>query len=74
MKLYLRRLKRLFLPAFISYFIVAIPGFVLVFTVLPHYIRYTEPKPYTDSLLLAFIWALLMTVFTPLIEKKRIKT
>jgi len=49
MRFYLRRLKRL-LPAFIGALIVAIPGSVLVFTVLPHYIGYTEPKPYTESL------------------------
>ncbi len=75
MRLYLRRLKRLFLPAFISFLIVAIPAYVLVFTVLPHYIGYTEPKPYPDSLLLAFISALLMAFFSPLIMRnKRIET
>jgi len=70
MRLYLRKLKRLFLPAFIGTLIVAIPVCVLAFTVLPHYIGYTEPKPYTDSLLSAFISALLTAFFSPLIEKE----
>ena len=72
---YFRTLKRLFLPAFISYFIVATAGYVLVFTVLPQYIRYTEPWPYTNSLLLALIYTLLMALFPPLIMKdKRVET
>jgi len=67
MRLYLRRLKRLFLPAFISCLILAIPVYVLVFTVLPRYIGYAEPKPFTDSLLMALIFALLWAFFSPVV-------
>ena len=66
---YFRMLKRLYLPFFIADLIVTIPIAVLGFTVLPQYIRYTEPKPYTDSILMGLIWALLWGLFSPILVK-----
>jgi hypothetical protein len=52
MRHYLKSLERFFTPSLISGLTVAVPGYVLTFTVLPQYIRFIEPKPLTHSLLL----------------------
>ena len=65
----LNRYVKLYFLSFIGCLIVAVPGYVLVFTVLPHYVRYTEPKPIHDSLLLVTLWAALMSIAMPIIQR-----
>ena len=61
-----------FILHFIGYLIVGIPGYVLAFSILPHYVGFLgEPRPLHLSILQGFIWALLMALVMPLIRKWR---
>lgn len=62
---------------FISGLIVAIPVYVLVLSILPHYVRYIEPQPLNYSILQALVWAAFMSIVMPIVQrfekKKRAK-
>jgi len=55
----------------ISCLIVAIPGHVLVFSVLPHYVKYTEPWSLHESVLDGFIWVALFAAFMLVMEVRK---
>lgn len=58
-----------FILLFISNLIVAIPVFVLIFSILPHYVRFTEPYPLHLAVLQGLIWAVLMASIMLVIER-----
>ena len=61
----------LWLQWFIGGLIPAVPGYILVFSILPHYIRYTEPKPFIDSLLQGLVWASLFAVVMSVTQMRK---
>jgi len=71
MRLYLRRLRKLFLPYFTIYLLAGVPLYVLGFTVLPQYIGHREPVPYAESMLMGLIFALVVALLAPLIVKNK---
>ena len=53
---------------FISYTIVAVPVFIIVFSILPRYTKFVEYRPLHVSALQGLIWSILMTFIMLLIQ------
>ncbi len=58
----------------IGYIIIGVPVYILVFSVLPHYIRFIEPWPLDQSAFMGLGWGISMGIFNGWYEKRRKKT
>jgi len=54
-----------FIDRFVFYLMLALPIFILSYSILPRYLRYIDPKPIEDAVFEAVIAALLMAIISP---------
>jgi len=61
----IHKLIATFIDRFIFYLVLALPIFILSYSILPRYLRYIDPKSIEDAVFEAVIAALLMAIIPP---------